>query len=347
MSVTAPIVVLESLREIRPTTNPYLVQLIAALESEPGAEVRFFSYRRALFGHYDVFHVHWPEIIFGGHRLAGRVVRRLFAAAFLLRLRMTRTPVIRTWHNLERPDGLGRIDALLLDGFDRATTLRIRLNDLTEFPSGELAATIPHGHYRDWFERFPTSESVAGRVAYVGLIRRYKGVEGLVEAFRSLDDPSLSLHVSGKPSTPELAATLRGLAAGDDRIALHLAFLDEPDLVRSIGEAELVVLPYRHMHNSGTVLAALSLDRPVLVPANDVNRRLAIEVGAGWVHLFDGDLGADDIAAALAAPRPETGSPDLGAREWTLAGAAHADAFRTALDARAGHRRRRDLNVAH
>ena len=41
-----------------------------------------------------------------------------------------------------------------------------------------------------------------------------------------------------------------------------------------------MVLPYRQMHNSGAVLAALSLDRPVLVPATD-QRGLGAEVGPG------------------------------------------------------------------
>ena len=50
------------------------------------------------------------------------------------------------------------------------------------------------------------------------------------------------------------------------------------------------MLPYRHMHNSGAALTALSLDRPVLVPETDVNRDLARETGPGWVVTFAGEL---------------------------------------------------------
>ncbi len=63
-----------------------------------------------------------------------------------------------------------------------------------------------------------------------------------------------------------------------------LGFAPDADLVREISMSEMVVLPYRFMHNSGAVLLALSLDRPVLVPDNEVNRLLEIEVGSDWVH---------------------------------------------------------------
>ena len=65
--------------------------------------------------------------------------------------------------------------------------------------------------------------------------------------------------------------------------------------MREVSESELVVLPYHQMHNSGSVLAALSLDRSVLVPDSEFNRSLAEEVGPGWVVTYDGDLTAESI----------------------------------------------------
>ena len=95
------------------------------------------------------------------------------------------------------------------------------------------------------------------------------------------------------------------------------------------------MLPYRHMHNSGAALAALSLSRPVLVPRNEVNTDLAAEVGDGWVYQYDDDLDADDLRRfddALAASRAP--SPDLGARDWGTVGEQHARAYRDALGTR-------------
>ncbi|GGM13280.1 glycosyltransferase [Promicromonospora citrea] len=323
--------VLTSHREPRATTNPYITMLTSALRRTPGVEVVTFTGRAALLGRYDVVHLHWPETItgLGGRRLAGRVVRWLLAALLLLRLTVTRTPVVRTVHNVGLPADAGPAQRLLLRWFDRLTTHRIVLNDRTECPGP--VTTIPHGHYRDWYTG-PRSATVPGRFQYVGLVRRYKGVEGLVEAFRAVPDADVSLEVAGAASTPELAATITGLADGDPRVTLRFAFLSDDELVSAITAAELVVLPYRFMHNSGTVLAALSLDRPVLVPDTPVNADLAAEVGPGWIHTFTDDLTADDLTRALDAARaPRAASPDLGAREWDDAGQAHLDVYRAAL----------------
>ena len=285
--------VLESFPQPQETTNPYIWMLKDCLDGLPEVSLDTFSWRRALMGRYDVFHAHWPEILVHGHSPLKMAVRQALFAAFLVRLRLNRTAIVRTLHNLELPQGIGRRETWLLQLFQRWTTLLIRINTSTEIADAAYE-TVVHGHYRDWFERFPRSEPVAGRLAYFGLIRRYKAVDTLINAFRSTADqaPALSLYVGGKPSTAELRAELSDLAAADDRIVTRFEFLSDAELVAAATAAELVVLPYREMHNSGGVLAALSLDRPVLVPDNEVNRQLGEEVGAAWVSCYTGDLTA-------------------------------------------------------
>lgn len=330
--------VLTSNREPRSTTNPYITMLTAALRRTSGVEVITFSYRAALFGSYDVVHLHWPETILGqgGRRRSGRIVRWLLTALLLTRLTLTRTPVVRTMHNVALPADANRAQVAFLRWFDRLTTHRIVLNDRTECPGP--ATTIPHGHYRDWYTG-PRSPVERGRFQYVGLVRRYKGVESLVEAFRSVEptsDSPRTLDIAGAASSPELAAAITTLADGDPRVTLRFDFLSDDELVTAITAAELVVLPYRFMHNSGTVLAALSLDRPVLVPDTPVNTDLAMEVGPGWIHTFTGDLTAGALTAALSAARePRSTEPELGAREWADAGTAHLAVYQAALS-RAG-----------
>lgn len=332
-----PLRALESVSAIRPTTNPYLAQLVAGLREQPGVSIQLFDYRRAILGGYDVIHVHWPEVLFGGNRRTGRLARRTLATILLARVMITRTPVVRTWHNLDRPEDVSRWERILLDGFDRCTSAVIRLNGTTDVPLSVPVHTIPHGHYRDWFEGVEQQPAVPGRVVYLGLIRRYKGVEHLIEAFRDSKTPGATLTIAGRPSSDELATSLTELASGDGRVSLALRFLDDSDFARTISTASLVVLPYRHMHNSGTMLAALSLDRPVLVPANETNRALADEIGAGWVHLYEGELTGAAIDGALAdleAAQPQL-RPRLGGRDWALGAAAHVAAFRATVNGRA------------
>ena len=332
--VSRPVTVLQSFPTPRPTTNPYLIMLADHLGRSGRGRVQTFSYRTALLGRYDVFHVHWPETLLRGASPLKKAIRQLLALAFMIKLALTRTPVVRTVHNLARPEGLSRLDHALLDLMDRLTTVRIRLNPLTPVPAGRPAMIIPHGHYRDWFADHPRSAAVPGRLGYVGLIRRYKGVERLLETFTATADsaPGLTLRIGGNPSTEELSEIIERAVVADARIEATARYLDDAELVELVTEAELVVLPYRFMHNSGGALAALSLDRPVLVPDNEVNQRLAEETGPGWVHVYGGELTSRDLLDAVeAVRRKRSDRPRLIGRDWPDIATAHLDAYRQAL----------------
>ncbi|WP_317229090.1 glycosyl transferase [Clavibacter sp. MX14-G9D] len=335
-----PFVVQQSFPTPRPTTNPYLVMLGRSIARQEGVAVRTFSWTSALLRPYDVFHVHWPEILVSGHSPLKQLVRQGLTLALVARLGLTRTPLVRTLHNLELPDGISRRETLLLRLLERRTTLWIHLNEDTPEREDRPHETILHGHYRDWFAAHAMAAPVPGRIGYFGLIRRYKGVDRLLRAFQGMPG-SASLQVGGRPSSSELAATLTDLARGDERIALDLRFLDDAEVVDLVRRSELVVLPYREMHNSGGALTTLSLDRPVLLPANRVNDRLAAEMGDAWVNRYEGELTAEHIIGALARVRalgPDA-RPDLGRREWPEAGARHVAAYRRAV-ALAGRRPR-------
>lgn len=330
--------VLQSFPTPRPTTNPYLIMLAEHLERTGSVRVLTFGYRTALFGRYDVFQVHWPEILLHGSSPAKKLARQLLALVFMIRLAVTRTPVVRTVHNVDRPDGLSRLDHRLLELMDRLTTLRIRLNPHTPVPARAPSMIIPHGHYRDWFAGHRPESLVPGRIGYVGLIRRYKGVERLLDAFEATDG-EFTLMIGGRPSTAELAELITTAASADDRITVLPRFLDDSELVSIVTGSELVALPYRFMHNSGGTLAALSLNRPVLVPDNEVNRDLAAETGAGWVHLFDGELESADLITALDRVRqPRAAEPRLAGRDWPAVAAGHLAGYRQAVAIRRGAR---------
>ena len=335
------IVVLQSTPSPDDTTNPYLVQLFRAFPRS--VETRYYSLRTALFARYDLFHVHWPEYLLRHPSRPRALFKRLGMCALLLRLWATGTPVVRTLHNLQPHEDGGWMERLLLRGLDRLTTRRIRINAAGD-DDREAADTILHGHYRDWFAARRVPATVPGRVLYFGLIRPYKGVESLLDAFRALPGSALdgiapTLRVVGNPATEAMRATVQSACDADPRIGALLRYVDDDVLAREIGEAQLVVLPYRQMLNSGALLLALSLSRPVLVPWSEANARLADEVGPGWVRLYRDALDADTLADALHALQaaPPQGVPDLSRRDWPALGRQHHATYASALRA-AGRR---------
>lgn len=333
--MTRPLTVLQSAPAPVPTTNPYIVMLRDQLRSA-GVEVLDFSWRNALFGRYDVVHLHWPETMPQGRNRWRAFVREALTFVLILRIAAMRIPVVRTVHNVHLPEGLSRRVVAMLRALETLTTLRIRLNTSTATPPGTAVETILLGHFRDWFAAHPRNDIVPGRIGYFGFVRRYKGVETLIDAFRAAGRklPGLSLTVAGKPSNEQLAAALTEQAGDDSAIELDLRFISDAELVGLATSCELLVMPYHFMHNSSGALTSLSLDRPVLVPDNEVNRQLSEDVGPGWVYRYPGTLRDTDLVDTITALRaaPPPGRPDLSARDWDRVGKAHEAAYRRAID---------------
>lgn len=329
-ATTRPLRVLQSHGTPGPQTNPYITMLAETLARTPGVLSRPFSWRQALVGRYDVFHVHWPEPLVHGRTPLRALVREALSIALLARLRFSRIAVVRTRHNLQAHETPGRAAHRLAVGLARRSRADIALGTVTP-PERAPQTVIPHGHYRSWYGAFPQPDAEPGRLATVGMLRPYKGVEALIAAFA--DAPTtLSLHLAGRPLDAAFGAHLDALAAADPRISLVARHIDDAEFTAAIRRSELVVLPYTALHNSGAALAALSLDRPVLLPEGPASRALSAEVGDGWVSLFTAPLDADDLTTALDAARalPPGARPRLADREWDSAGDRHLEVYRAA-----------------
>jgi beta-1,4-mannosyltransferase len=328
------LIVLQSIGRPDETTNPYVVQLLDAL---PAGEVgvRHFSMRTALFSSYDLFHVHGPEYLLRHRRTTAARLKQACFALLLARLWLARVPVVRTLHNARPHEQGDAIERLLLRGLDRLTTRSIQINEAGNAAGGAGPATdiILHGHYRDWFAGRAVPPPVPGRLLCFGLIRPYKGVEALLAAFAGLRDPTATLRIVGNPVNDAMRETVEKACAADPRASARLEYVSDAVLAREIGQAQCVVLPYRNMQNSGALLLALSLARPVLVPRSDANASLAAEVGADWIRIYDGDLDATALAAALHGREPSGRGdvPDLSRRDWPALGRQHLATYLTAL----------------
>lgn len=323
----------------RATSNPYVHMLDEALATTPGVEHLRFDRKQALFGRIDAIQFHWPETLFGTGTGAKALARRAFAVALRARVSVSRIAIIRTVHNVEPPKDVSPWQRRYLEWVERRTDHRIVLNDLTELPPGAESTLIPHGHYREWFADVAKTDATPGTLGFVGLVRRYKGVEDLIRVFRDTSEtaPELRLRIAGNPTSAEIADEVRRSAAADSRIELDLRYLSEPDFAGAVMSSAGIVLPYRFMHNSGTVLAALSLNRPVLVPRTAVNEALSAEVGPGWITMFDDDLATSDLLTFAERIRSlPAGEPNLSARDWDRAGIAHREAFAHAIAHRRG-----------
>lgn len=324
-----PVDVLYSFGPPADEANPYVRLLVDSIS--PGAVPHYFSWKFALLGSYDAFHVHWPEALVRRRTLPKRAVSQALLLLLLGKLAITRTPIVRTEHNVRPHESGSWTERTILGALDKSASAWIVMNTASSGQRQGQNAYVPHGHYRDWYKSYSAPVKRPGTLLNFGLIRPYKGVEELVIAFKALPKISgLKLMIMGKPQNAESSQALLE-AIGDTGIEADLRHIPDPDLTAAVAQASLVVLPYRAMHNSGALLLALSLGTPVLVPKNEMTDSLAAEVGEQWVQRFEGTIGPETLRLAAKATESILGLPDLSHREWREIGNQHVRLYRQAV----------------
>jgi len=92
-----------------------------------------------------------------------------------------------------------------------------------------------------------------------GLMRPYKGIDLLLEAWRGIDDAEL--WIAGMPRM-DISALRAGAPPGVHFVA---RFIGDDELPAYFRRADLVVLPYREIDQSGVLFTALAFGKPLLL----------------------------------------------------------------------------------
>jgi glycosyltransferase involved in cell wall biosynthesis len=136
----------------------------------------------------------------------------------------------------------------------------------------ERVRVIPHGPL-DYLTRLPDpaplpaelDQTDAPVVLFFGLIRQYKGVDLLLDAFSRLDGEA-ELWIVGRPYE-EL--DLGALRASASRIGARVRFvprwIEDREVPRMFERADVVVLPYRDAEQSGVLHIALAFGKPIVM----------------------------------------------------------------------------------
>jgi glycosyltransferase involved in cell wall biosynthesis len=133
----------------------------------------------------------------------------------------------------------------------------------------ERIHVIPHGAF-DYLTRLPDERPLPDELAEVegpvvllfGLLRPYKGIDVLLEAFRGVE--GAELWIVGMPRMP--IEPLREAAARVGATVRFVPrFIPDPEIPAFFRRADLVVLPYRVIDQSGVLYTALAFGKPLVV----------------------------------------------------------------------------------
>ena len=111
------------------------------------------------------------------------------------------------------------------------------------------------------------------RLLHFGLLRPYKNVPHLIATFAEAALPGATLLIAGKPFDDQVRDEVATAAADVAGVRLELRYIRPDEVQLFFLAADLVVLPYQRILNSGAALLALSFARPVLVPRMGLDGR--------------------------------------------------------------------------
>lgn len=318
--------------------NPFVRMLLESYGDN--VTLIHFSWWSAFSGSYDILHLHWPERVMRGSGGIKKHIKPLLFLALIIRNKVRNVPMLWTVHNDEPHEPGSSLDAAVFAKWVKSVTHKVYLSEWAAshdaFPP-EHSSVILHGHYRPIlhheYRPDETSGSFDGRLLFFGFLRPYKGIESLIDAFGAMDSrlrgSDATLRIVGKAVSPMYGAALRAQASPWSTIEVEDKFLADRALEDEITAADLVVLPYSKMYNSGAVLLALSIGRPVLVPESPTMKEIQAEIGDNWLRTFAGPLSSNQLAKEITwlSARGPVQRPAFIGREWPAIGAAYNALF--------------------
>ncbi len=208
----------------------------------------------------DVVHYQWltmPEL---DARILPRRRPRLMTAHYVLPPVPGRRELAAARHMF------GAMDAVVAHSEHGARRLREEVG----IDPGRVRV-IPHGAF-DYLTRLerekPLPAELQGAegpvILFFGLLRPYKGIDTLLEAFRRLE--GAELWIVGNPRMP--LAPLRELAdEAPGRVRFLNRFVEDAEIPSIVRRADLLVLPYRDAEHSGVLYTGLAFGKPLVLSA--------------------------------------------------------------------------------
>lgn len=299
--------------------NPYQTNLASSLDERVTyghAASRVPITRALLTGDVSVVHVHWLNTYFNGETRREAVSGVCLFVLRLITIRLAGVAVVWTVHNVTTHESrFPRLERLCKRWFVTRTCdeLIVHCDAVAETLLDELGlpgsvrdeiTVIPHGHFIDNYENDVTQETARRRLdipasvtvfLFFGLIRRYKGVFRLIDAFEQRQDPDTHLLVAGNPTSAALDREITRRTQNTDGMTGVYEYIPDDEVQWYMNAADAVVLPYRAVTTSGVAVLGMSFGNAIVAPRLGCLPTLLDETGA---VLYDSSA-PDGLVGAL------------------------------------------------
>lgn len=180
-----------------------------------------------------------------------------------------------------------------ISGSDGCVTLCSEVGEqLHAIAPGKKSAVLYHPLYSHFGERLPREEAErklglphgGKNLLFFGLIREYKGLDILLEAFRTLDE-SYNLIIAGEPygSFEQYRKLIDAIPGNAERIKVFPEYIRDSRVKDFFSAADLTILPYRSATQSGVGSVSYHFEVPMVVTDVGGLKETVGDTGTGLV----------------------------------------------------------------
>ena len=232
----------------------------------------------------DILHIHW---IYPYMMEKNKYKSILLSNLFILKLIMLKAlgiKIIWTVHNTLNHERqfisidlfyrklLARVSNKIIAHGEQAKSEIMELYGLSK---NSRVSIVHHGNYLDVYQNKISKIEARKRLKidgksrvllYFGYIRQYKGIPELLNVFKRLKESNVILLIIGNPKNKEVVELLKKECQNIKNVKLHLEYIHDDDIQIYMNAADFVVLPFKSILSSGSMMLALSFGKPIVAP---------------------------------------------------------------------------------
>ncbi len=252
---------------------------------EPGRWLAIL--RTCLIQRPDVIHLDWIQSYYFAQRSWQTYIRSFVFILEIFLLRMTSVKLIWTIHNLYPHNALpSRVQRLVRSYFAKECTLVRVFSETTKEDvchnfnvEPAKVFVVPEGSYIDHYPNTYSNNEAKSSLGlshfsrvllFIGGISEYKGVPDLIDAFNAIENETKAgslLLIAGKVKGGNLLQEINHAIKGKVDVKLVDEFVSDEDIDLFLNASDLVVLPFKAITNSGSVILAMGYGKPIVTLA--------------------------------------------------------------------------------
>jgi len=235
---------------------------------------------------YNIFHIHWfyffaiPRLDFG----ISKIIMKYYCIFSLHFIKILRYKLVWTVHETISHTAKTESDISTSRYISQLTSniadVKIVHSDivLNEMLKNGLniynTFVIPHGSYINVYPDNITRSQARIKlginpdeimILFFGLVRQYKGVDDLIEAYSRLSTKNVKLVIAGKCIDPKLNKEILK-SQKSIKFDFYNGHVSDDDVAMYFKASDIVCLPFKEITTSGSTLLALSFGKPIVAP---------------------------------------------------------------------------------